>query len=145
MFKVFVLGERCSCLQDCFSKLFQVLAVLQNLPCPEPVATVGTEPDAEVCSKKKGKGKTKKKKRQPKKGSGGKKLPGGEVSSKSTGKTFGAYKPGDFNDVYRKFLQREKESGVSHAEANKAWKGSKERSDLLAEMPEAEKKKRRFT
>ena len=47
--------------------------------------------------------------------------------------------------VYKNFVQEQKaNNGLSHKDALKKWQDSHEKRELLREMPEAEKKRRRF-
>ena len=47
--------------------------------------------------------------------------------------------------VYKSFVQEQKvNNGLSHKDAIKKWHDSHEKWELLREMPEAEKKRRRF-
>ncbi len=60
-------------------------------------------------------------------------------------KSFGTYQPGKYMTVYKNFVQEQKaNNGLSHKDALKKWQDSHEKRELLREMPEAEKKRRRF-
>ena len=47
--------------------------------------------------------------------------------------------------VYQEYLAKQKENGATHKEATERWRLSREREELLLNMPEAEKKRRRYT
>ena len=55
-----------------------------------------------------------------------------------------AYKPGEFNEIYQKFLKDKKNEGHTHREAMTLWKPSVIRERLLFGMSESQRKKRRF-
>ena len=55
-----------------------------------------------------------------------------------------AYKPGEFNEIYQKFLKDKKNEGHTHHEAMTLWKSSVIRERLLFGMSESQRKKRRF-
>ena len=55
-----------------------------------------------------------------------------------------AYKPGQFQEEFHKFVQEKKSEGASHRNALIMWKSSMVRERLLHGLPEGERKKRRF-
>lgn len=108
-----------------------MLETLKGVGCPPPIEKVSPEPDDdEVKPKKKKAAKNKKKKKTRK---------ADEPDSES------AYKPGDFNLIFRKFVKDKQTEGFSFKEGLKLWGASQTRARLLENMPESEKKKRRFT
>ena len=56
-----------------------------------------------------------------------------------------AYKAGDFKDLKKAWIKRKREeTGVAFLEAQRMWMLCSERADLVASLPFAEQKKRRF-
>ena len=55
-----------------------------------------------------------------------------------------AYKPGEFSEIYQKFLKDKKNEGRTHREAMTLWRSSVIRERLLFGMSESQRKKRRF-
>lgn len=116
--------------------------MLKRTPCPPPVARVSDEPDEakETENGKKVKKPNKKKKKKNKAGSDS----SDKGKNPPKAKNFGTYEPGKYMTVYKAFVQEQKvNNGLSHKDAKK-WHDSHEKWELLREMPEAEKKRRRF-
>lgn len=117
--------------------------MLKRTPCPPPVARVSDEPDEakETENGKKVKKPNKKKKKKNKAGSDS----SDKGKNPPKAKNFGTYEPGKYMTVYKAFVQEQKvNNGLSHKDAIKKWHDSHEKWELLREMPEAEKKRRRF-
>ena len=55
-----------------------------------------------------------------------------------------SYAAGDFQNLYKKFLQDAKASGMTHKDAREAWMCSTERAEALSGLSRSEMKKRRF-
>ena len=112
--------------------------MLRETPCPPPVVEVADEPkDVDGKSKPK---KSKKKTRTKQKGNNN----DDEGKNPPKAKNFGTYEPGKYMAVYKTFVQEQKTNGLSHEDALQKWHDSHEKRELLREMPEAEKKRRRF-
>ena len=99
---------------------------MKSIGCPPPLQDIYEEP--EECEVEVKKPKEKK----------GKALP--KTSSSGPCK----YKAGDFKKVYEDFVKDQKQTGVSHRDALLKWGKSVIRARLLENMPESEKKKRKF-
>ena len=124
-----------------------MLEVLKQIGCPKPCKKVSDEPESEKVPEPKEECQEEKKApRRPvkKKRSFGKKSkPHGEVGN-DMGKGGSVYKPGEFDETFRTYVEDMKASGLTHAASLKAWSESDVRKRLLENMPLSEKKTRRF-
>ena len=96
---------------------------------------------------KQNKGKEKQKAKKKKKNMASKDAKSGPVNVKGTSKakTHGAYAAGDYAQRRKLWIQKRKTNhSMSHAQASAAWNVSRTRERLLADMPLAEKVRRRF-
>lgn len=118
--------------------------MLKRTPCPPPVATTGDEPEEVKDTENKKAKTTKKKKKKTKKEDKDKDDKDDKGKNPPKAKNFGTYEPGKYMTVYKSFVQEQKVNGLSHKDALKKWHDSHEKWELLREMPEAEKKRRRF-
>lgn len=115
--------------------LCQVLETLKGLKCPPPVVIdqEGDQDEEEPKDEPKKPNKPKKDKTEKPK----------EVNkSSSAKKTNYNYKPGEYQEEYRKFICEAKNR--VHKEALELWQISDFRISLLANMPDSELKRRRF-
>ena len=148
------------------------MAVLEKITCPPPIEKVPDEPkedaaqsipSAEATAKTSKKSKVKKKKVSLKdsKAVEGKETPpcsekvarvaaligqtlAQDGVAKDSAGSQDAYKPGEFNEIYQKFLKEKKKEGHKHRDAILLWKSSVTRERLLFGMSESQRKKRRF-
>lgn len=123
-----------------------MLDVLQKLHCPPPVKKVADEEETEKqLDERKKTTRSNKPKKNRKKVSAKKAQSGPSQSAPSqSGGLDVLYKPGSFKCEFEKFVMEKKAEGLTHREAQEAWKNSPLREKLLAGLSESERKKRRF-
>lgn len=143
-----------------------MLEALKKIPCPPPLPYLGDEPGDETAAAKTSKASKKKKKKET--GAESSKASSQKVQNKRVQKNGDAkssksssekvqkatsseevggenvYKAGNFQRTYTQFLQDQREAGMSVGEARQKWKDSSVRAELLKNMSDSEKRRRRF-
>ena len=112
----------------------------------DPEETENQKSSGSKAKDKQNKGKEKQKAKK-KKNMASKDAKSGPVNVKGTSKakTHGAYAAGDYAQRRKLWIQKRKTNhSMSHAQASAAWNVSRTRERLLADMPLAEKVRRRF-
>ena len=112
----------------------------------DPEETENQKSSGSKAKDKQNKGKEKQKAKK-KKNMASKDAKSGPVNVKgaSKAKTHGAYAAGDYAQRHKLWIQKRKTNhSMSHAQASAAWNVSRTRERLLADMPLAEKVRRRF-
>ena len=128
-----------ACIVVASKKCCQVLEVIQKIGCPPPIKDVCPEPEEEEVAPvkmKTEKAPVKKKAAQNAKKS--------ESNDASPGSAKGTYCAGKFRETYRKYVSGKVAEGLKLREAQRSWKESDVRSQLLSALPQSELKKRKF-
>ena len=112
------------------------------------MAAAEEQDEEDEAEEKKGKKKKKKSKPSPKKKNKSAKTQkpkAKQISSKAAPKPCEAlYKAGEYSEARKQYIQKWMKKGFSFKECSEGWKTSAKRQKLLANMSEAELKRRRF-